>query len=57
MFRTGETFSDQYVIKGGVLNDINALDQAKPGAELFTEHRVGWVLDNAGASQLKGMGS
>jgi len=57
MFRTGETFGDQYVIKAGVLDDINALDQANPGAELFTEHRVGWVPDIAGASQLKGMGS
>jgi len=40
----------------GVMDDLGAFDGAKPGAELFTEHRVSWVPATEGAQQLKGMG-
>lgn len=39
------------------MDDVGAFDGAKPGAELFTEHRVSWVPETEGAQQLKGMGA
>lgn len=45
------------IIKVGVMDDVNAMEGAKPAAELFVEHRVGWVPETEGAQQTKGMGS
>jgi hypothetical protein len=57
VFRKGKTFEGSVIIKVGVMDDVGAFDGAKPGAELFTEHRVSWVPETTGAAQLKGMGS
>jgi len=57
LFRTSKTFGENKVVKAGVMDDADALDKAKPGAELYKENKVGWVPDTAGAAQLKGMGS
>ncbi|QDS67883.1 hypothetical protein FKW77_008047 [Venturia effusa] len=57
LFRKGKTFEGKVIIKAGVMDDVQALEAAKPTAELFTEHRVGWVPETAGAQQMKGMGS
>jgi len=37
------------------MDDVDALDQAKPGAELFAPERVSWVKEVEGAEQKKGM--
>jgi hypothetical protein len=45
------------IIKAGVMDDSSAIEGAKPGAELYTEHRVSWQPAIEGAQQLKGMGA
>lgn len=42
LFRDGKSFEGLKIIKVGVMDDISAFDDAKPGVELFTEHRVSW---------------
>jgi hypothetical protein len=42
LFRDGASFPGMKVIKVGVMDDYEALNDAKPGAEMFSEHRVGW---------------
>lgn len=37
------------------MDDVDALNQAKPGAELFAPQRVGWVGAVEGAEQKEGM--
>ncbi|KAF2966771.1 hypothetical protein GQX73_g6787 [Xylaria multiplex] len=51
LWRDGASFGDGKVIKAGTLDDINALDDALPITELFTNHRVSWVGPVAGATQ------
>ncbi|MCJ1477154.1 hypothetical protein MMC13_005825, partial [Lambiella insularis] len=55
LFRDGPTFPGMKVVKAGVLDDVDALEHAKPGAELFTTTRVSWVPEIAGAAQKPGM--
>ena len=38
-----------------MLDDVNALGEAKPGVELYVPHRVAWVSDVPGAQQAQGM--
>ncbi|KAI1777375.1 Mss4-like protein [Hypoxylon cercidicola] len=55
LFRDGPSFGDNKVIKVGIMDDLDALDDAKPAAELFTPHRVGWVQEVPGAVQNSSM--
>ncbi|KAK4990712.1 hypothetical protein LTR66_006733 [Elasticomyces elasticus] len=55
LFREGETFGDARIIKVGILDDVNALNDAKPGVELYAPERVSWVKEVEGAEQKQGM--
>ena len=37
------------------MDDVDALDAAKPSVELFTPHRVKWVPETQGAEQKQTM--
>jgi hypothetical protein len=37
------------------MDDVNALDDAKPAIELYAPQRVSWVAAVGGADQLKDM--
>lgn len=43
------------IIKVGVMDDPDALGDAKPGVELYTANRVSWVKPTEGAEQKDGM--
>ena len=52
LFRHGEAFggiNGMRVIKAGILDDVNIINDTKPGAELFTPGRVKWVAALDGA--------
>ncbi|XXG95606.1 1 3-beta-glucanosyltransferase gel4 [Hypoxylon texense] len=51
LFRDGPSFGDNKVIKVGTLDDLNALDDAKPTVELFVPNRVSWVQEIPGTAQ------
>ncbi|KAK4994655.1 hypothetical protein LTR66_005357 [Elasticomyces elasticus] len=55
LFREGETFGDARIIKVGIMDDVNALNDAKPGVELYAPERVSWVKEVEGAEQKQGM--
>ena len=55
LWRDGATFGDGKVIKVGVMDDVNALDDAKPAIELYAPERVSWVSAISGADQKKDM--
>lgn len=55
LFRDGPTFGENKVIKVGILDDSNALADAKPGVELYVPLRAPWVESIEGAGQLKNM--
>jgi len=57
LWRDGETFGPNKVIKVGVMDDVNALNSAKPGLELYVPERVSWVSGISGAEQKKDMPS
>jgi hypothetical protein len=53
LFRFGDSFGGpdgMRIIKAGILDDVNIINNTKPGAELFAPERIKWVpaLDNAG---------
>lgn len=37
------------VIKAGILDDIDVINNTKPGAELFAPERIEWVVPLDGA--------
>ncbi|KAK5245181.1 hypothetical protein LTR16_007381, partial [Cryomyces antarcticus] len=41
--------------KVGVIDDVKAMDEAKPGVELYAPTRVAWVPEIQGADQKDGM--
>ena len=43
LFRDGETFKEAKVIKAGVLDDVNVVNNTKPMAELYAPERIKWV--------------
>jgi hypothetical protein len=52
LFRHGETFggiNGMRIIKAGILDDVNIINNTKPGAELFAPERVEWVAPLDGA--------
>ena len=55
LFRDGASFPGMKVVKAGVMDDVDALDQAKPAVELFAPERVSWVQEIPGAEQKKTM--
>ncbi|KAJ8110401.1 hypothetical protein ONZ43_g5879 [Nemania bipapillata] len=55
LWRDGASFGDAKIVKAGTLDDIDALESAQPAAELFSNHRVSWVKEVAGAEQKQGM--
>ena len=55
LWRDGASFGDGKVIKVGIMDDANALDDAKPGIELYAPHRPSWVSAVSGADQKKNM--
>lgn len=55
LWRDGPTFGEGKVIKVGIMDDVNALDNAQPGVELYAPERVKWVSAISGAAQKKNM--
>jgi hypothetical protein len=55
LFREGATFGDAKVVKVGILDDQNALEDAAPAIELYVPHRPSWVSGIDGAAQKKNM--
>ncbi|MCJ1245352.1 hypothetical protein MMC30_002556 [Trapelia coarctata] len=55
LFRTGDSFPGLTIIKVGVMDDVDAFEGARPGVELFSGGRVGWVKGVEGAEQKVGM--
>ncbi|KAI1387670.1 Mss4-like protein [Hypoxylon trugodes] len=45
LWRDGPSFGENKVVKAGTLDDVKALDGLKPGFELFSDLRVGWVAE------------
>ncbi|KAJ5520814.1 hypothetical protein N7463_001267 [Penicillium fimorum] len=43
IYKTHEKFPGMVVILAGTLDAPNALEQSKPEAELYSQHRVGWL--------------
>ncbi|KAI0407291.1 carbohydrate-binding module family 43 protein [Xylaria palmicola] len=57
LWRDGASFGDGKVIKAGTLDDLDALEKAKPAVELFARHRPSWVPELSsiiGAAALSG---
>jgi hypothetical protein len=55
MYRAGMTFSGQRVLQGGVLDDMDILNNLKMEVELFAQQRVSWVPKLQGTSDKQGM--
>ncbi|KAI2628539.1 Mss4-like protein [Hypoxylon sp. NC1633] len=51
LWRDGASFGENKVIKVGVLDDPNALEEAKPAVELFSPGRISWVSEQPEAAQ------
>merc|ERR1712098_20255 len=43
------------IIKAGVIDDVNVINNSKPGAELFAPERINWVAGIEGAGQVESM--
>ncbi|CAP98651.1 hypothetical protein E8E15_010521 [Penicillium rubens] len=43
IYKTHEKFPGMVVILAGTLDGPDALEQSKPEAELYSQHRVGWL--------------
>jgi hypothetical protein len=59
LFRHGDSsggINGMRIIKAGILDDVNVINNTKPGAELFAPERIKWVAPLDGA-QLDGMPS
>lgn len=46
---------DITIVRAGIFDDVEFLNQHKPGAELFTTRRVTWLSPVDEAAQLTGM--
>lgn len=51
LYRDGGLFPGKKIVKAGVLDDLDALNKAKPTTELYVKHRVDWVPETPGAQQ------
>ena len=54
LFSDGESSGDKKVVNVGIMDDVNALEDAKPAFELFTKRKASWVMDVPGAKKLDG---
>jgi len=43
------------VIRAGMFDNADLLDQRKPEVEIYTERRLEWVVPAEGAAQVEGM--
>lgn len=60
MFRYGDSFGGKdgmRIIKAGILDDVNVVNNGKPSGELYASDRIRWVAPVEGADQKEGMGS
>ncbi|KPI34467.1 uncharacterized protein AB675_4057 [Cyphellophora attinorum] len=58
VFRYGDSFGGpdgMRIIKAGVLDDVDVLNNTKPGAELYASERISWVQKVGGSEDKKGM--
>jgi len=55
LYRRGDNFPGQVLIKAGVLDDPNWVNQNTPNVELFNVTRVNWFPAIEGAGQVAGM--
>lgn len=51
LYRDGDNFPGMKVVKVGVLDGKNELNDAKPNVELFAPTRPNWVAELPGAEQ------
>ncbi|KAL4780305.1 Mss4-like protein [Aspergillus varians] len=51
VYKTHELFPGMVVILAGTLDEPGALEQAKPEAELYSQHRVKWMPEFEWAEQ------
>ncbi|ATZ46769.1 hypothetical protein BCIN_02g01330 [Botrytis cinerea B05.10] len=57
LYRTGESFPNQVVVKAGVLDDDSWPNENVPKGEMFVTERVKWLPEVPGAAQMEGMPS
>ncbi|KAF7960121.1 hypothetical protein EAE96_001720 [Botrytis aclada] len=57
LYRTGDSFPNQVIIKAGVLDDDSWPNENVPKGELFVKERVKWLSEIPGAAQMEGMPS
>ncbi|TGO22190.1 hypothetical protein BPAE_0178g00080 [Botrytis paeoniae] len=57
LYRTGDSFPNQVIIKAGVLDDGNWPNENVPKGELYVKERVKWLSEIPGATQMEGMPS
>ncbi|TGO63724.1 hypothetical protein BCON_0011g00670 [Botryotinia convoluta] len=57
LYRTGDSFPNQVIIKAGVLDDDNWPNENVPKGELYVKERVKWLSKIPGAAQMEGMPS
>lgn len=51
IYKTHEKFPGMVVVLAGTLDGPNGLEEHKPEAELYSQHRVSWVPDFTWAEQ------
>ncbi|RDW88102.1 hypothetical protein BP6252_00134 [Coleophoma cylindrospora] len=56
LFRTGDSFPGQVILKSGFLDDPEWVSKNKPKGELFSQQRVDYVPKVEDAQQIKAMG-
>ncbi|KAI9742444.1 MAG: hypothetical protein M1818_003978 [Claussenomyces sp. TS43310] len=56
LYRIGETFGAQHIIKSGVLDDPEWHRKNPPKGELYAPDRLAWISKVDGAQQVTGMG-
>ena len=57
LYRTGDSFPGQVILKAGVLDDGNWPNENVPRGELYIKERVNWMPAISGAAQMEGMPS
>jgi hypothetical protein len=56
MFRVGDAMPGCKIMRAGVIDDHTLHDTVlKPGVEVYSEHRAGWVKPIEGVRQVQGM--
>lgn len=58
VYRWGDSFGGEAgmrIIKAGVMDDVDLINNTKPGAELYASERIRWVAAVEGANQMDGV--